>query len=81
MEQSRVTDFGTEWERMNDNDSPSGLALATGASIPSLGLERIEDNIKALEFELDAATLAELDALDQTGETSLALAPGDQWWR
>ncbi len=47
----------------------------------SVHRERIEDNVKVFEFELDAATMAQLDALDRTDATSFALAPGRQWWR
>jgi len=47
----------------------------------SVHRDRIEDNIKVFEFQLDTATVAELDALDETNGTSLALAADRKWWR
>jgi diketogulonate reductase-like aldo/keto reductase len=47
----------------------------------SVDRERIADNAKVFDFALDDPSMAELDALDETGATSEALAAGQKWWR
>ena len=40
--------------------------------------ERIEENAHVFDFDLSAEDMAELDALDRTGETGRALER--KWW-
>jgi diketogulonate reductase-like aldo/keto reductase len=47
----------------------------------SVHRERIEDNARVFDFDLDEAALAALDALDQTHGSAEALAPARKWWR
>jgi diketogulonate reductase-like aldo/keto reductase len=41
---------------------------------------RIEENFKVFDFELDEQSVAALDALDTTRQTSDALSSGGKWW-
>jgi diketogulonate reductase-like aldo/keto reductase len=47
----------------------------------SVRRDRIEDNAKVFDFNLDDATMAELDGLDRTGGASVALSAERKWWR
>jgi len=42
--------------------------------------DRIEDNVRALGFELPPETMSELDDLDTTDGTAVALSRERQWW-
>jgi diketogulonate reductase-like aldo/keto reductase len=42
--------------------------------------ERIEENFDVLDFELDDESVAALDALDTTNQTSDALSRNQKWW-
>jgi diketogulonate reductase-like aldo/keto reductase len=47
----------------------------------SVRRDRIEDNAKVFDFDLDDAAMAELDGVDRTGGASVALAAERKWWR
>jgi len=57
-------------------------SLQRGVSVipKSATRSRIEENFGALEFELDDESMAALDALDTSGHTADAKAPGQKWW-
>lgn len=57
-------------------------AIQKGLSVipKSTHRERIDENFNVLDFELDAASVAALDALDTTGQTADALSRSGKWW-
>jgi diketogulonate reductase-like aldo/keto reductase len=57
-------------------------AIQKGLSVvpKSTHRERIDENFNVFDFELDAASVSALDALDTTSQTADALSPGGKWW-
>jgi diketogulonate reductase-like aldo/keto reductase len=57
-------------------------AIQKGLSVipKSTHRERIVENFNVLDFELDEASVAALDALDTTGQTADALSQSGKWW-
>ncbi|GAA1646292.1 aldo/keto reductase [Kribbella alba] len=57
-------------------------AIQKGLSVvpKSTHRERIDENFNVLDFELDAASVSALDALDTTGQTPDALSRRGKWW-
>jgi diketogulonate reductase-like aldo/keto reductase len=46
----------------------------------SVHRDRIEENVQVFDFELNDQTMSELDALDETDASSLALSQDRRWW-
>jgi diketogulonate reductase-like aldo/keto reductase len=57
-------------------------AIQEGLSVipKSTHRERIDENFNVLDFELDAASVSALDALDTTSQTPDALSRRGKWW-
>ncbi|HEY0617470.1 MAG TPA: aldo/keto reductase [Kribbella sp.] len=57
-------------------------AIQKGLSVvpKSTHRERIDENFNVFDFELDAASVSALDALDTTSQTADALSRGGKWW-
>jgi diketogulonate reductase-like aldo/keto reductase len=57
-------------------------AVQKGLSVipKSTHRDRIEENFDVLDFELDDESVAALDALDTTNQTSDALSRNQKWW-
>jgi diketogulonate reductase-like aldo/keto reductase len=57
-------------------------AIQKGLSVvpKSTHRERIDENFNVFDFELDAASVSALDALDTTSQTADALSRRGKWW-
>lgn len=81
LDDPAIADIARKYER-----SPAQVlirwAIQKNLSVlpKSVHRDRIIANGQVFDFELDDATMAALDSLDQTDETSAALSDDQKWW-